>query len=104
MFDLDGIAGEDRSGWSAAARSERLLELLELRERVEAEGLRCLGEWEADLAWAGGRLPHPALRPGPPRPGHAHRRSRPRADGPPRAEQHQHEEVARRRRHLVCAR
>ncbi len=59
MFDLDGIAGEDRSGWSAAARSERLLELLELREQVEAEVLRCLGEWEADLAWTadGSRSP-----------------------------------------------
>ena len=59
MFDLDGIAREDRSGWSAAARSERLLELLELREQVEAEVLRCLGEWDADLAWTadGSRSP-----------------------------------------------
>ena len=52
MVDLDAIAAEDRSGWSGAGRSARLLELLELQEQVEAEVLRCAGEWDAALAWA----------------------------------------------------
>jgi Domain of unknown function (DUF222)/HNH endonuclease len=53
MFDtLTEATTEDRSGWSAPARSARLLELLEARERLEAETLRCLGEWDAARAWA----------------------------------------------------
>ena len=53
MFDwLEGLAAEDRSSWSAPARSARLLELLRARERLEAETLRCLGEWDAARAWA----------------------------------------------------
>jgi hypothetical protein len=53
MFDsLIEVAVEDRSGWSAGARSARLLELLQARERLEAETLRCLGEWDAAHAWA----------------------------------------------------
>ena len=54
MFDteLTELAAEDRSGWSAPARSARLLELLQARERLEAETLRCLGEWDASRAWA----------------------------------------------------
>jgi Domain of unknown function (DUF222) len=50
--DWSGVAGEDRSSWSAAARSARLLELLELRERVDAEVVRCAAEWDAVSAWA----------------------------------------------------
>ncbi len=45
-------ASEDRSAWSPAARSARLLDLLEARERLEAEVLRCVGEWDAAGAWA----------------------------------------------------
>jgi Domain of unknown function (DUF222)/HNH endonuclease len=54
MFEqgLSELAAEDRSGWSAPARSARLLELLQARERLEAETLRCLGEWDASRAWA----------------------------------------------------
>src|SRR2546421_7922809 len=53
MFDgLVELAAEDRSGWSAGARSARLGELLKARERLEAETLRCLGEWDAAKAWA----------------------------------------------------
>jgi len=55
MVELEEIAairGEDRAGWSGAALSARLLELLELQRRVEAEVLRCAGEWDAALAWA----------------------------------------------------
>jgi hypothetical protein len=44
------LADEDRNGWSA--RSARLLELLHARERVEAETLHCLGEWDAAKDWA----------------------------------------------------
>lgn len=40
------VAGEDRAGWSNAARSLHLVQLLEVRERVEAEVLRALGEWD----------------------------------------------------------
>jgi hypothetical protein len=53
MFaELAEVAAEDRSGWSAPARSAQLLELLESRERLEAETLRCLGEWDGARAWA----------------------------------------------------
>ncbi len=52
MFDqLANVAAEDRSRWSPQARSARLLELLKARERLEAETLRCLGEWDAARAW-----------------------------------------------------
>ncbi len=59
MFDLAEVAAEDRTGWSAAARSARVLELLEVQEQVRAEVIRCVGEWDADLAWAadGARSP-----------------------------------------------
>jgi hypothetical protein len=54
MFDqaLSELAAEDRSGWSGPACSTWLLELLQARERLEAETLRCLGEWDASKAWA----------------------------------------------------
>jgi hypothetical protein len=59
-LDIAEVAAEDRSGWSAAARSARLVELLELREQVEAEVLRCVGEWDADLAWTADGSKSPA--------------------------------------------
>ena len=40
MIDLDEIAAEDRTGWSGAARSARLLELLALEQESAAEALR----------------------------------------------------------------
>jgi hypothetical protein len=49
---VGNAAAEDRDGWSAPARSARLLELLAARERLEAELLRCVGEWDAARAWA----------------------------------------------------
>ncbi len=55
MDDLRGsiaqAAAEDRSVWSGTARVERLAELLEARERLEAETLRALGDVLADRAW-----------------------------------------------------
>ena len=44
--------GEDRTGWSGAALSARLLDLLEAKEAIEAEVLRCAGQWDAAGAWA----------------------------------------------------
>jgi len=49
---LAGVASEDRSTWPAAARSERVLELAHLAERVRAELLRAVGDWDAAGAWA----------------------------------------------------
>jgi hypothetical protein len=44
--------GTDRSGWSAAARSAELLELLEERERLDARILHTMGSWDRDQCWA----------------------------------------------------
>jgi hypothetical protein len=49
---LAEVAGEDRRGWSAAARSARVAELVDVRERLDAELLRCVGEWDAQSDWA----------------------------------------------------
>ncbi|HEX9504716.1 MAG TPA: DUF222 domain-containing protein, partial [Acidimicrobiia bacterium] len=49
---LQLVAREDRSAWSGAARSARLLELADLAERVNAELIRAVGEWDAIGAWA----------------------------------------------------
>ena len=46
------VAREDRDGWSGAARSQRLLELLEARDRLDAEVLCLVGEWDARRDWA----------------------------------------------------
>jgi Domain of unknown function (DUF222) len=47
------LASEDRRSWSAAAHTERLLELRELQERLDAEMVRCVADWDA-AAWAEG--------------------------------------------------
>ena len=52
LDEITAIGSEDRTGWSGAARSARLLELLALQRAVAAEVLRCAGEWDAALAWA----------------------------------------------------
>lgn len=58
---FEGLAVEDRAEWSGAARSERLLEVLDIAERVQAEVLRSLGEWDAAQDWlADGALSAPA--------------------------------------------
>jgi hypothetical protein len=49
---IDEVAAEDRAGWSSGARSRRLLDLLEARERLDAEVLRAVGEWDAVGAYA----------------------------------------------------
>src|SRR5215510_805706 len=45
------LAAEDRFGWSGAARAAAVLELTEVSERLEAERLRAIGQWDADQAW-----------------------------------------------------
>jgi hypothetical protein len=60
MFDLDAIEAEDRTGWSGEARSARVVELAAHIRRAEAELLRCIGEWDADLAWAADGSKSPA--------------------------------------------
>ena len=47
--DLDA---EDRREWSGAARSDQLVELLEVAERLQAEIVRAVGEWDARADWA----------------------------------------------------
>jgi hypothetical protein len=48
---LTALAGEDRSGWSAAAQTDRLLELRSLEERVAAEVVRSVGECDATAVY-----------------------------------------------------
>lgn len=62
MFGIDPIeqmsqlvkelATEDRRQWTASARSERLVELITLGERIQAETLRATAEWDRDADWA----------------------------------------------------
>jgi hypothetical protein len=40
---IAALAGEHRDGWTGTALSERLVELVEVRERLEAELLRLVG-------------------------------------------------------------
>lgn len=48
---IAALAGENHDGWSGTAKSERLVELLEIRERLDAEVLRLAGSWDRDRAW-----------------------------------------------------
>ncbi len=45
------LAGEDRESWTGAAMSERLIELLEVRERLDAVVLRLASGWDRDRGW-----------------------------------------------------
>ena len=45
------VARSDRSGWSGVARSEVLVELFAVRERVDAVILAVAGEWDRDRSW-----------------------------------------------------
>ena len=45
------LADEDRSDWSGAARSEGSSGLVQAAERLQAEVLRAVGEWDAISAW-----------------------------------------------------
>ena len=49
---VDDRVAQDRSGWSGAARSALVLELLEAEEAIHAAVLGCVGEWDAMAAWA----------------------------------------------------
>ena len=49
---IEAEAGVDRSGWSGAARSARLVELLEAQERLAALVQLETGEWDRDQCWA----------------------------------------------------
>jgi Domain of unknown function (DUF222) len=46
------LVSEDRRSWSGAARSERVVELFELGERLQAETLRAVAEWDRGADWA----------------------------------------------------
>jgi hypothetical protein len=48
---IAGLAGEDRDSWTGSLLSERLVELLEVRERLDAELLRLAGSWDRGRAW-----------------------------------------------------
>ncbi len=61
---LAELANEDRDRWLGSSLSERLIELAELRERLNAEYLRLVGEWQRDRAWEadGSRCHSPTRR------------------------------------------
>jgi hypothetical protein len=42
------LASENRGGWTGTALSERVAELIEIRERFDAELLRLVGSWDRD--------------------------------------------------------
>jgi len=48
---LSALAAEDRDGWSGGALSARLVDLLAARDRLDAEVLRCAGQWDRAGAW-----------------------------------------------------
>jgi hypothetical protein len=50
---LTRLAGEDRSGWSGPARVDRAVELVWLRDRLDAEVVRAVGDADRDAAWQG---------------------------------------------------
>jgi hypothetical protein len=45
------LAGEDREHWTSHALSERVIELVRVRERLDAELLRVTGLWNRTKAW-----------------------------------------------------
>ena len=50
--ELDLLAGEDRRSWTAAARADRVRELAVLADRVNAELVRAVGDWDRGKDWA----------------------------------------------------
>jgi hypothetical protein len=56
VFDVDALAAEDRSAWSAGARLARLVEVRAAQERLDAEVLRLIGDCDAVDAWQVDRL------------------------------------------------
>ncbi|HEX5587519.1 MAG TPA: DUF222 domain-containing protein [Acidimicrobiia bacterium] len=58
---VEALASEDRREWNGAARSDRLLEILGSLDRLHAEALRAIGEWDARQDWlADGALSAPS--------------------------------------------
>ena len=49
---LSELAAEDRSDWTGPARATRVLELQSVIERLRAEQVRAVGDWDRDHAWA----------------------------------------------------
>ena len=49
---VEELAAEDRREWSGSARSDRLVELIEVAERLQAETVRAVAEWDAGAEWA----------------------------------------------------
>ena len=47
-----GLRGEDRRGWLPQALSDRMREVSVLRERLEVEYLRLIGDWDRVQSWA----------------------------------------------------
>ena len=45
------LAAESQEHWTGTARSERLQELLEIKERFDAQILRLTASWDRDRAW-----------------------------------------------------
>jgi len=52
LVQLKELTGEDRAGWTGAARSDRVRELAALHDRVGAELLRTVGGWDGAKDWA----------------------------------------------------
>lgn len=48
---LSVVEAEDRSEWSGPARAARVLELRAAVERLQAELVRAVGDWDRDHAW-----------------------------------------------------
>jgi len=49
---VDAAMVVDRAGWSGAARSAEVVELLAAQERLSALVMAVVGEWDRDAAWA----------------------------------------------------
>jgi len=49
---LAALGSESRAGWSSAAQSAVVAELVEIADRVHAELLRAVGQWDAEACWA----------------------------------------------------
>lgn len=50
--ELGALAVEDRRGWTAAARASRVRDLAGLADRVNAELVRAVGDWDRGKDWA----------------------------------------------------
>jgi hypothetical protein len=49
---LEQLGSEDRLAWSGPARSQRVVELLDVADALQAEVARAVAEWDRDSAWA----------------------------------------------------